>query len=282
MSTEAHGQKIIEDAGQGETKLAAAQHRVENEAKSLAKEAAVYESSAGHRTLKFGEKFHKFLLHAKDAGYALKDARGMLESEILLATRVDWSSEITRSIRVYHTHCHFGDTSLGLPLDMLKALSTFVREDEKTGDWGLNPKHGEAVTKLYNRTVSGKGKRLTAQEFRAELHRIVTPPATPARPSPAGDGVIDLGRPPVESPGPVLEALQVLASSPGDVKAATVLGQGMDVDGLVAVFVGFCKSIMALEDKEQAAADWKYLYGEVASTIEAMHGRFPIRHKKSA
>ena len=297
-------ESVRESDGQGEAKdrevkLEAAKRKLEVESKAIADEIAKQDSAAGHKFLKLGERCHKFLAKAVAVGFTSKDARGMLEADILIATRVDWSKEISRAIKVYHVHCHFGYTVLSLPLDMVKALSTFIHEDSTTGEWGLVSRYADPVTKLYDRVTNGKGKRLTAQEFRAELNRISNPNRTIAggdtgkdksSASPAGDKGQDLGRPPIDMPvgaktnpgNATISILKTLAQSEDETTSAHMLGQKLDSDLIVAIFAGFCDRISQDEDKELAAADWRYLFEELEPLFAKMHAAFPDKQRQAA
>lgn len=274
-------------AKERDVKLDAAKARVEVEAKAIAEMILKEDSAAGHKFLKLGEKCWKYTLKADAAGYNRKDSRGMLEAEILLAVRVDYSKEITRAIKVYHTHAILGEGVLGLPLDMVKALSTFVQEDQQTGEWGLDPRHADAVTKLYNRVINGKGKRLTAKDFRAELNRIVNPNVTSAtsksdRVSPAGERSVDLGVPPIRplqgsaaSPGNTAIAItKALEQAEDELAACRVAGQKLALDNLIAIVAGFAEGLLQEEDLSQAEADWDYFTDELEPYFSKVRARF--------
>lgn len=293
-----------ESAGQAEVKerdikLEAAQQRVSEESKAIAQEIAKQDSAAGQKFLKLGEKCWKFLQKAKAAGYLVKDARGMLEADILEATRVNWSKEITRAIKVYHVHAHFGETALGLPLDMVKALSTFIQEDPKTGEWGIMSKHADAIGKLYSRVVNGKSKRMTAEEFRGELNRITNPNAAPGAGSgrgrkgafsPAGENAKDLGRPPIEAPvgektnpgNTAVAVLKNISQAEDQTAACNAIGQKMGIEAVIEVVAGFCEGLLQAEDRIQAAADWSYLRSELDKRFSLLNTTFPVKQRKSA
>ena len=301
-----------ESAGQAEVKdrdlkLEAAQQRVLSESKAIAKELAKQDTAAGQKFVKLGEQCWKFLQKAKAAGYLVRDARGMLEADILEATRVNWSKEITRAIKVYHVHCYFGESALSLPLDMVKALSTCVQEDPKTEEWGIIPRYADAVTKLYARVVNGKGKRLTAEEFRGELNRITNPNASPGAASgpgvtgtrspaqgvharEAGEMGADLGRPPIEtpvgvrtSPGDAAVAVMATLSLTADqTVACKVLGQRACMEIVLDIMDGYCEGLLQVDDRVQAAADWHYVRAELTKQFLLLDAKFPPKQRKTA
>lgn len=287
----------LAEATERDSKVEAAQQKVEEEAKAIAADIAKYEGQAGQRFLKLGERCHKFIKRAEAAGYNADDARAMLSQEILLATRQDWSKEIPRLIKSHHVHALLGDGVLGLPLDMVKAISTHVQEDRETGEWGLNPKHADGIKKLYNKVTNGKGKRLTVTDFRAELNRIISPDGGPryAKGSSSPAGETNLGQPPIptavtteprksSSPGSsALQAIHTLQQSDDQAAAFNLFGQKLPGDNLIEVFAGFFMALMGNENREHAAQEWAVVIHALDSRLPGLRDLFgPWQSRRSA
>ena len=279
-----------------------AKAKVEAESKAIAKDIAKQDAAIAHKFVSLGERCHKFLIKAKAVGYSAKEARGMLEADILVATRVDWSKEITRAIKVYHVHAYYGEGVLSLPLDMQKALSSFMEEDEETGEWGPEGKFADKVQKLYDQVTNGKKRTMTAQEFRANLNLIKRPNSaskpelsdsgsrpevSPAGEKPESEPLGDLGVPPISSgnktaPGlAAVQASKVLCETSDDITSSRMLGQKLTIEQATEVFLGMIDGIKSDENRRRAADNWDHVRAIIDGVTPVMNAMFPSPQQQS-
>ena len=60
-----------------------------------------------------------------------------------------------------------------------------------------------------------------------------------------------------------------------------MVGQRIDHDLLVSIFEGLTERLLQEEDKEQAAADWQFIFSELEPLFSKLNAAFPVKKKKA-